>query len=89
MSDAPVALVTAASRGIGAASATGSVTEPEHLARLVAVAMDRYGTHPVPEKFQKAIPMGRVSEPEEVAGVVCSRRTPATSRARAFAATAG
>jgi NAD(P)-dependent dehydrogenase (short-subunit alcohol dehydrogenase family) len=208
VSDAPVALVTAASRGIGAAcarvlasrgyrlavlarsdavrafadelgavSAIGSVTEPEDLAKLVALALDRYGridavvnntghpakgdllslgdedwrhgvdlvllsvvrlarlvtpvfqrqgggaivnvsslwavepnldapvsstcraalsaftklyadryaadgirmncvlagfagTHPVPERFQKAIPMGRVSEPEEVARVV-------------------
>jgi NAD(P)-dependent dehydrogenase (short-subunit alcohol dehydrogenase family) len=74
LSDAPVALVTAASRGIGAACArllnareyrlaimarseevqsladdlgavavTGSVTEPEDLARLVAAALERYG----------------------------------------------
>lgn len=74
MSDAPVALVTAASRGIGAACArllnareyrlailsrsddlqalardlgavavTGSVAEPEDLGRLVAAALERYG----------------------------------------------
>jgi NAD(P)-dependent dehydrogenase (short-subunit alcohol dehydrogenase family) len=38
--------------------------------RMNCVLAGFASSHPVPEKFQKAIPMGRVSEPEEVARVV-------------------
>ena len=44
--------------------------------RMNCVLAGFASTHPVPEKFEKAIPMGRVSEPEEVARVVAFLLSP-------------
>jgi NAD(P)-dependent dehydrogenase (short-subunit alcohol dehydrogenase family) len=38
--------------------------------RMNCVLAGFVDTYPVPEKFEKAIPMGRVAKPEEIAGVV-------------------
>lgn len=44
--------------------------------RMNCVLAGFASTHPVAEKFQRAIPMGRISEPEEVARVVAFLLSP-------------
>lgn len=44
--------------------------------RMNCVLAGFVDTFPVPEKFEKAIPMGRVAKPEEIAGVVAFLLSP-------------